>query len=228
MKQCFIFFDDKNFRLSNPDNNYSIQNLPGLPFKITWDNNSEHIINNPDNYSYQIIGNFTWNYTGIFRDGRFSWSCYRWFNPPLGQSFSGNYYTTETGYNLNCIPTNEIGVLRAFNSSNVQTFSDFFKVNDGIILMSSSNTQIKITDNNITYEYPINNINSVNIVNSVGEKNIIIENQSFSLIDENSVYKQCNDVCPKNTVTCDCGNVRCCYEKLSNGKGYKLVKKINL
>jgi hypothetical protein len=33
---------------------FTKETLPGLPFKITWDN-SEHIINNPNNYSYQIF-----------------------------------------------------------------------------------------------------------------------------------------------------------------------------
>jgi hypothetical protein len=225
MDICKVYWDDLSYQLNDNNSNYSIQNVEGLPFKITWDN-SEHIINNPENYSYQITGNFTWNYTASYRDGRFSWSCYRWFSPPLGQQFSGSYYTTETGFTLNCIPSNEIGLVRVFDSNGIQTFTANFKTTDGIVLTSSSNTKIKIIDNNIIYEYAITNINSVNIVNSIGGNKIIIEGQQFDIVDVDSARKDCTEICPPRTIQCDCNNVRCCYKTVN--KGYELVKQINL
>jgi hypothetical protein len=224
MTNCFIQWDNQSYKLNNNSSEFSIQNLPGLPFKITWDNNSEHIINNPDNYSYQIIGNFTWNYTGIFRDGRFSWSCYAYFSPPLGQSFSGAYYQIGEVTNWNCIPSGDVKDVSVYNSSNQVIGIYQFRVSDGIVLVSSSNTKIKITDNNIVYEYPITNINSVQIINSIGGNKIIIEGQEFDILDVNSARKYCDDNCPNGTIECGCNGKKCCYEKVFYG--YKLVKVI--
>lgn len=53
MTTCFIKWDNSfSYKLADPNNTYSIVNLGGHPIKITWDNNQEHIINNPDNYNY--------------------------------------------------------------------------------------------------------------------------------------------------------------------------------
>jgi hypothetical protein len=58
-KTCFVYWDDLSYQLSNPDSSFSIINIEGSPYKITWDNSQEHIIINPDNFNYEIIQNIT-------------------------------------------------------------------------------------------------------------------------------------------------------------------------
>jgi DNA repair exonuclease SbcCD ATPase subunit len=46
MDICKVYWDDLSYQLNDNNSNYSIQNVEGLPFKITWDN-SEHIMSCP-------------------------------------------------------------------------------------------------------------------------------------------------------------------------------------
>jgi hypothetical protein len=211
------YFDNQYIvSFGNGDTSFSKTQINGLPYKITWDNNGQYIINNPSNFSYQITGDFVWNYTASYRDGRFSWSCYSWFSPPLGQQFSGSYYTTETGFTLNCIPSNEIGLVRVFDSNGIQTFTANFKTTDGIVLTSSSNTQIKITDNNIVYEYPIVDRNSVQVINSLGGYEYSFNGNNTTVkIKKDSIHNvilKCGKDCPPSTcIKCRNGDFVCCY-----------------
>jgi hypothetical protein len=85
---------------------------------------------------------------------------------------------------------------------------------------------LKIIDNNITYNYPIIDKNSVQIINSDPSNKIEIEGHQFDIINTDSARKDCTEQCPLDTITCDCGNERCCYKQVEHG--YQLVKTINL
>jgi len=79
MTTCFIKWDNSySYKLANPDNNFSIINVQGIPQKIIWDGGGtgkEHIINNPNNYSYSII---TRSYTN---------QCYLFLKNNVGDKF---------------------------------------------------------------------------------------------------------------------------------------------
>jgi hypothetical protein len=247
-KNCFIQWDNQSYKLNNNSSEFSIQNLPGLPFKITWDN-SEHIINNPSNFSYQITENIILVAEWLFSLNSFPyvtrcessrntidaniidntlWTASGIQNNTSTQTVPENYRMTFTSPSRNI----EAGVtfkVDLFHKSWCNWGRVRIPATAGASDFGSGQLRyiqkiIRITDNNIVYEYPITNTNSVQVINSIGENKIIIEGQEFDILDVDSAKKYCDDNCPNGTIECGCGGRKCCYEKVFYG--YKLVKVI--
>jgi hypothetical protein len=241
MKTCFVYWDDLSYQLSDPDNSFSVINVQGAPYKITWDNNQEHIINNPDNYSREITYSNKFNYkiayfwgiynqSTVFRNGNYV--------IPPGKTFSRVIFINNLGKEKPNYSTLFDYAITGTAKFRVE-FSDgtFVDITDwgtsgnykfawALSPISGTTYNIKITDNGINYYYPIANTNSIQIINSNPSKKIQIEGHQFDIIDVNSARKDCTEQCPPDTITCDCGNERCCYQPVEYG--YKLVKTIIL
>jgi hypothetical protein len=246
---------------------FTKETLPGLPYKITWDN-SEHIINNPSNFSYQIINavKTLWSVRGLA-----SWFL---FGSNSSGSINRNFMVASfapvtvsdiiisnsitvrqesSGTALSCYST--AGTLHTTTSTN---FTAYLPITvDGVVIYgrlvgnpngqsltanlsgltiqectNSPNKKIKITDNNIVYEYPITNINSVQVINSIGQitykffdidNNIIIEKLENA---EKTVKLQCGKDCPPGTcIKCRNFDLVCCYG--GNGKVIEIINDPN-
>jgi len=97
--ECTISWDNQSVQLQDPNSNYSIITLPDVPYKIIWDgggSGKEHIINNPDNYSYSIITKSLTN------------QCYLFLKNHLGEKL---YLVIEPQFYLSqyCLPFTKDG-----------------------------------------------------------------------------------------------------------------------
>lgn len=251
MGNCKVYWDDLSYQLANDNSNYSIQNVNGQPYKITWDTNQQHIINNPNNFSYSLTTSsiliaermFSYNSFPInpYCESRRNTIDIQIYNSSLynasGITNSTGGQTVPANYTLT-LTQNLSGNLVGGQSFNVSLFHKSYcnygrvSINGGSIgdfgsgILRYIQKIIRIIDNGVTYDYPIINNNSVNVVNSTGYNNIIIEGNSYRIHDVNSARKDCTEQCPNGTITCDCNNVRCCYQSVYYG--YQLVKTINL
>lgn len=255
-KTCKIYWDDLSYQLSDPDNSFSIINEQGKPYSINWDNNQEHIINNPDNYSYSIKSNATYfrlyvNHPtmgkryALLGSGQLSFSelsggqLFKYSDHPNGMIY---YKAIFWGYFFSGYVISVSGISSGISSglihsSGSRIFTSFIiPPREGIdIFYNVSIVEepymptayiLKIIDNGITYIYPIIDKDSINIINSDPSFKIEIEGHQFDIIDVKSARKDCTEQCPPDTITCDCGNERCCYKPVEYG--YKLVKTIIL
>jgi hypothetical protein len=247
-KNCFIQWDDLSYKLNDSNSNFSIQNLPGLPYKITWDN-SQHIINNHSDYSYQLF--WGWYLTGYTRRGFLGCSYpvtfdILWLSPSGPVNYACNNHLLTENVTLPTIPPpSSTDIDESINWShslrntfvecgqtlrNINVFRNGSFTGTWMGHQTTTNLnygfdkRIRIIDNGVTYFYPINDRNSVQVVNSIGENKIIIEDQAFDILDVNSARKYCDDNCPNGTIECGCNGKKCCYEKVFYG--YKLVKVI--
>jgi hypothetical protein len=244
MKTCFVYWDDLSYQLINPDNSFSIINVQGKPYKINWDNNQEHIINNPNNYSYSIdnnnnfeyyvIGDYLASYSTckVITDGIIRFNRYHQNIDLTNQSISLIYNYDYQCSNNNYAWQKNGSMITAWANQIPQLYNNKFAIWKSTklpnIVFKNQNylKLLKIIDNNVAYHYPITNTNSIQIINSNPSNKIEIEGHQFDIINTDSARKDCTEQCPLDTITCDCGNERCCYKQVEHG--YQLVKTINL
>jgi len=185
--------------------------------KIIWDT-SEHIINNPDNYSYSIIGQWEIRFKGsssptIYTRFSIGKSTDIWGSVvlPVGKCLYTWRHLTRNDIPESPLYPNTYNALCGTPGSFVISYQNFIASN------------LIIIDDNITYNYLILNINSIEIIDITGNKSkftfnasnsINFNTESFELIaDSNSkVSLVCGLDCPPNTcLKVRCNNIVCCY-----------------
>ena len=218
--ECTISWDNQSVQLQDPNSNYNIITLPDVPYKITWDgggSGKEHIINNPNNYSYQVIQDIKCKDYGVeFRATYLECTTRGEIARDSGWLNFGNHRFPHN-IRLKNLPnqgTCPFGTSNAIyyiiapifdraittNCSQIQTYDANYWIGTGANINLQTRLtpldgidayKIRISDNNINYEYPIINTNSVQIIYNQGGKKIQIEGNQYDIIDENSVSKLC-------------------------------------
>jgi len=213
------------------------QNVNGLAYKIIWDgggSEKEHIINNPDNYSYSFQPRNAWSCTIILGGGTYPIS---YSGQKIFQSFGFFRYSAPLTF-FPCDPEPDFVFKPAgyiyyhfyaqFTDGSLQrytTWDSYFGVGFPAGQLSykrnnfiSSNNQysIKIKDNGVTNIYQITNTNSVEIIYSSGEIKYTFTAGSQSLNQQYSstqnISLKCGIDCPPETcVKCRDGDYVCCY-----------------
>lgn len=212
-----LTWDNQSVTKYSPETiTYSVQDIPGLPYSLSW-NSGSHILNNPSNYSYSFEYDLTCKFYHIDRqliERDFLFNC----NPITinTQTFTPTWARVATSLRKPSLER-----LRNFSrflcSGQVSTFNDVLRVTHftnstcttttvNNYTINSDNTRcvyntriidattnqeapkkIIIRDGSSNYEYPINDINSVIVNYSVASKNIIVNGTSYNLINENSI-----------------------------------------
>ena len=221
MRICHVFWDHQSYTLSDSNNGYSIENSGGIPYSLKWDL-GEHIINNPQSYSYSTIASgsdcqrlriwyryvdargWTWE-NDIDIAGKFLG--FKAEQNPNNPIFYINFVNCRALYTNPC-QNQEFRQFPLTTRSNPVTYLRTETLN-GLPINSFT---LKIIDDNQEYFYDINDINSIQTIHNNGENNIIIEGHSFPINDVDSARKECDNECPPNTHACTCGNRTCCYE----------------
>lgn len=211
-----IYWDNQSLTKYYPEDiTYSIENTPGLPYRIKWDTTQSYIIKNPTNYSYS----FWWDMTCITYDIWIAWSrdyiyaCnparaanttrsmskFISFRKPVSISITKelNGYSCppenvpNNNFYLNVIYNN--GTCTSTLSYRTLLFTGMdscaysFTIKDAN-QSSEPPRQIIILDGGVPYTYPISNIDSVQVENSAPTKKININGTKYDLINENSIY----------------------------------------
>ena len=232
---CRVFWDNRSYTLSNPNNGYSIDNSGGIPYSLKWDL-GEHIINNPQSYSYSTIASGSdcqllriwYSYIDASRRVRDNNIVIRGkflgFSAIQNPTNSAFYFPLVNcrGLSTNPCQNQEFRQFSLITRSNPVTYLRTETLNGSPI----NSFTLKIIDDNQEYFYDINDINSIQTIHNNGENNIIIEGYPFPINDVDSAHKRCNDQCPQGTIQCECGNKLCCYKAVSYG--YLLERTINL
>lgn len=251
-----IVWDNQSLVMNYPNIiNYSIENIPGLPYKIRWDTSSQYLIKNPTNYSYS----FWWDMTCITYDIWIAWSrdyiyaCnparaanttrsmskFISFRKPVSISITKelNGYSCppenvpNNNFYLNVIYNNGTCTstlnYRTLLFTGMDSCTYSFTIKNAN-LSDEPQRQIVIVDGGITYTYPITDVNSVWIENSIASKKININGRKFDLINESSIQLSCVNPIQEH---CPRGTIECeCSSELCCYKkvnhGYQLVKTI--
>lgn len=234
IKECFIQWDRGNYKLSNPNNSYSI--VSGT-LVITWDTNKEYIVQNPDNYSYSIVPNafvvavLTSRIRGSLRTTRVAVFDYEVGNvrgEVRSTGFDGCSKTFATGYGM---VSNSWYIKRTTGASTpAEQVGDVryqVDVTSGFRPCIPAGNVLKILDGGSEHSDYINDINSVSVESTTAK--IEIEGNLFDINDPDSAVKTCSDECPPETCyQCTHDNQKCCFQLASDKKSFQLIKIVNI